>query len=65
MKTFTAKQVARSAAQVYRAADIDGAVRINNDRYPDKIFTLTARERGSSDVQICGPGLPITLQEYK
>ena len=51
MKTFTAKQFARSAAQVYRAADIEGSVRINNDRYPDKIFTLTARERGSTEVK--------------
>lgn len=45
IKTFTADEMARKAAQVYRAADVDGIARINNTRYPDKIFELTARER--------------------
>lgn len=45
IKTFTADDMARQAAQVYRAADVDGKAIINNTRYPDKIFELIARER--------------------
>ena len=45
IKTFTALQVQKEAGKVYRAADKDGKVMINNSRYPDVIFELSARER--------------------
>jgi len=45
MKTFTAKELNKSPAQVFRAADKDGEVEISHDRYPDKRFVLEARER--------------------
>ncbi len=45
IETFTADQVQKQAGRVYRSADKNGKVIINNSRYPDKIFELTARER--------------------
>lgn len=34
-----------SPAQAYREADKGNTVVINHDRYPEKVFELTARER--------------------
>lgn len=45
MKTFTANEFNKKPGPVYRAADRDGSVRINNQQYSDKIFILEARER--------------------
>ena len=51
MKTFTAMEFDRTPAKVFRAADLDGEVRINHDRYHDKIFILKAVERGKIDFE--------------
>jgi len=51
MTTFTAKQFNKNPASVYRAADKGDVVRLNHDRYPDKIFELTARDRAPLDAQ--------------
>lgn len=45
MKTFTAKDFCRNPQIVWRTADIEGSVRLKNDRYPDKTFVLTARDK--------------------
>ena len=45
---ITAEKLAKKPAQAYREADKGNTVTINHDRYPDKIFELTARERRSS-----------------
>ncbi len=45
MKIFTSTQLNKSPAQVFRAADQDGKVKINHDRYPDKVFIMEGRER--------------------
>lgn len=45
MKTFTAKELNKKPAQVFRAADQEGSVRINHDRYPDKVFIIEGRVR--------------------
>lgn len=45
MKTVTAEEFNKKPAPVYREVDKNGSVLINHDRYPDKIFTLSARER--------------------
>lgn len=42
---LTAKDMHNSPAQAYREADKGETVIINHDRYPDKVFELTARER--------------------
>jgi len=42
---LTAKDMHNSPAQAYREADKGETVVINHDRYPDKVFELTARER--------------------
>lgn len=42
---LTAKEMHNSPAQAYREADKGEKVVINHDRYPDKVFELTARER--------------------
>jgi len=42
---ITAESLAKKPAQAYRAADKGETVVINHDRYPDKVFELTARER--------------------
>lgn len=42
---ITAEKLAKKPAQAYREADKGNTVTINHDRYPDKIFELTARER--------------------
>lgn len=42
---LTAKDMHNSPAQAYREADKGNTVTINHDRYPDKVFELTARER--------------------
>lgn len=47
MQTFTAEQFNKKPAQVYRAADREGSVRINNGQYGDKVFILVAKERGA------------------
>ncbi len=49
MKTFTSTQLNKSPAQVFRAADQEGKVKINHDRYPDKVFIMEGRERGWID----------------
>lgn len=43
MKTFTAEELNKSPAQVYREADKNGSVQISHDRYPDMVFVLTAQ----------------------
>lgn len=48
MKTFNATELNKSAAKVFREADINGSVKINHDRYPDKVFVMEARERGAA-----------------
>ena len=45
MKIYNATELNKSAAKVFREADINGEVKINHDRYPDKVFILTGRER--------------------
>lgn len=42
---LTAKEMHNSPAQAYREADKGNTVVINHDRYPEKVFELTARER--------------------
>ncbi len=42
---ITAESLAKKPAAAYRAADKGETVVINHDRYPDKVFELTARER--------------------
>lgn len=42
---LTAKDMHNSPAQAYREADKGETVVINHDRYPDKVFELTARDR--------------------
>jgi hypothetical protein len=42
---LTAKEMHNSPAQAYREADKGETVVINHDRYPDKVFELTARDR--------------------
>lgn len=42
---ITAESLAKKPAAAYRAADKGDVVVINHDRYPDKVFELTARER--------------------
>lgn len=46
MKTFTAVEMSNHPQRVYRAADKDGAVKINHGQYDDIVFILTARNRG-------------------
>ena len=45
MKTFTANEFRRAPRQVYRAADVEGSVKINHSDYPDKVFIIEGRER--------------------
>ena len=45
MKVYNATELNKSAAKVFREADVNGEVKINHDRYPDKVFILTGRER--------------------
>lgn len=45
MKTITAKEFNKRPAQAFREADKVGAIKINHDRYPDKIFFLESRDR--------------------
>lgn len=51
MKTFSAKNFSNKPEPVYRAADREGEVKINHDRYKDKIFILTARERNPINME--------------
>ena len=44
MKT-TAAKFKQNPQKHYRAADLGETVTINHDRYPDKIFEMTARDR--------------------
>jgi hypothetical protein len=48
MKTYSATDLNEAPRKVFRAADQEGKVRINNQNYPDKIFYLTAEERGKA-----------------
>lgn len=45
MKTFTAVEMSNHPQKVYRAADKDGAVKINHGQYDDIVFILTSRKR--------------------
>ena len=47
--TVTAKEFHNSPAKPYREADKGNDVVINHDRYPDKVFVLTARERAKGE----------------
>ena len=47
IKTFTAIDLHREPAKVFRTADREGEVRINHGQYHDKIFILKAVERHS------------------
>lgn len=49
MDVFSAEQFNKHPRQVYRAADLNGEVRIDHDRYPDRVFVLTSRERKPLD----------------
>lgn len=42
---ITAKEMHNAPGKAYREADKGETVIINHDRYPDKVFELTARER--------------------
>lgn len=42
---LTAREMNKYPAQAYREADKGEKVVINHDRYPDKVFELTARDR--------------------
>lgn len=44
---ITAKEMHHAPAKAYREAYKDGKVTINHDRYPDKVFELTARDRAA------------------
>lgn len=50
-KTFSAEELSRNPAQVFREADLNGEVKINHGQYKDKIFTLSARERKPLEVE--------------
>lgn len=50
MQTFNATDLNKEPAMIFRAVDKEGAVKINHDRYPDKIFILSAKVRGEVDV---------------
>ena len=43
--TFTAEQFNKKPGDVFRYVDRHGAAHINHANYPDKIFTITAREK--------------------
>lgn len=45
MKTVKAGDFARTPADVYRAADKEGMIKINHDRYPHRIFILQVKDR--------------------
>lgn len=51
MQTFSAEEFNKQPAKVYRAADLEGEVKINNSRYADKMFVLIARQR-ASDIEV-------------
>ncbi len=46
---ITAKEMHHAPAKAYREAYKEGKVTINHDRYPDKVFELTARDRRSAE----------------
>ena len=48
MKTFTATELNKNAAPVFREVDKNGSAKINHDRYPDKVFILSSVERGKA-----------------
>ena len=48
MKTFSATELNKSAFKVFREADKNGSAKINHVRYPDKVFILSAVERGKA-----------------
>ncbi len=43
--TFTAEEFNKKPAPVFREVDRNGMCLINHDRYKDRIFVLTSRER--------------------
>ncbi len=45
MKTFNATKLNKNAAKIFRAVDQEGSVKINHDRYPDKVFIIEGRAR--------------------
>ncbi len=49
MQTFDATELSREPKKIFRVVDLEGAVKINHDRYPDKIFVLSAKVRGEVD----------------
>lgn len=65
MKTFNATELNKSAAKVFREADKSGSVKINHDRYPDKVFILEGRERGLMDDGILVDGQLIPMVKDK
>jgi len=52
LKTFNATELNKNAAKIFRAVDQEGSVKINHDRYPDKVFIIEGRARraGSCDM---------------
>jgi len=42
---LTAKEMHHAPARAYRAADKGQKVTINHDRYPDRVFKLTAVDK--------------------
>ena len=43
--TFTAEQFNKRPGDVFRYVDRNGAAQINHANYPDKIFTITGRDK--------------------
>lgn len=43
--TFTAAQFRDAPGTIFRYVDRHGEARINHANYPDKIFTITARDK--------------------
>ncbi len=48
MKTFSAESFNKSPGEVYREADRSGSAKINHAHYPDRMFILSSRERGTN-----------------
>lgn len=62
MKTFNATELNKNAAKVFRTADQEGSVKINHDRYPDKVFIIEGRPRRDrvDYCRACGKEQPVT-----
>jgi len=48
-KTMTAQEFKQNTGDAWRAAYKGDTVIINNDRFPDVVFEITARERGQTN----------------